>query len=134
MCDNVIFTVPSASSPGAIMCRSSTGRMCIQRCDECDRWHDGLLSGCQHCGSADFNWIELSGRATLSSWMAKQDFACPSDPSSQFFDVVVELEEGPRLSGKLHQAAIDELHVGLQLCALIDAVRGNVDLAVFRPR
>ncbi|MEU7748399.1 zinc ribbon domain-containing protein [Nonomuraea sp. NPDC049158] len=44
---------------------TAAGELRIQRCMACARHYFYPRPGCPHCGSADVEWVRVSGRATF---------------------------------------------------------------------
>jgi uncharacterized OB-fold protein len=75
---------------------AAEGRLEIQRCNACGRHYFYPRPFCRHCSSDDVEWVEVSGRASLSSYVITQNPLRRFEPVSPVI-AVVELDEGPRM-------------------------------------
>jgi uncharacterized OB-fold protein len=107
-------------------------RLLAPRCGPCgEAW---LPPGpwCPRCWSRRFEWAELSGRGTVTSFVRFHQQYFRGGPFQAPYAVAeVTLEEGPRLYAQLLGA---EPEVGLAVEACYDDVSEDLTLARFRPR
>lgn len=108
-------------------------RLMMQRCKDCDRWIWYPRPHCHHCGSRDWQWLPLSGEATLYSVCVSPRPTAPmfADETPQAL-ALVELAEGPRLTTTLVGAADAAWRVGMPLAPVFDD-SGPVTLLRFGP-
>lgn len=108
------------------------GKLCIQKCSDCDAWHHIPRERCSQCGSFSLDWAECSGQGTLFSWT---ETSTPPLPSLQddvpFIVALIELQEGPRIICRLVDVANDELHVGQSFKAKMVDLTPEFSLTVF---
>jgi uncharacterized OB-fold protein len=91
---------------------ATTGKLHLQRCDECARTLHPPRYLCAGCGSDALTFVPASGRGRLFSWTVTHR---PVDPgwahALPYATVVVEMEEGVRLvgawRGELDQLVLD---------------------------
>ncbi len=107
----------------------------LQRCGECGRfrWPPGPV--CDQCLSEDYAWEEVSGRATLLSWVIYRRQYFPEYPDPHTV-LMVELDEGPLLVTQPLEIQTHELRDGLALeLSWLDGEdrHGAYQLPVFRP-
>ena len=109
------------------------GRLRLQRCPR-----DGFFfyprSRCPRCLGDDWCWEDVSGRGFLHAFTVDRlghDPALARDVP--FAIAVVELEEGPRMTARVVDCALEDLHVGMPLAAVFETIEG-VALVRFRPR
>jgi uncharacterized OB-fold protein len=77
-------------------------RLLLPRCNVCGRHWFPPTPGCPNCGANDFAFVEASGRGTLYSWVVIQRALHPEFARDVPYTIaLVELEEGPRLFGRL---------------------------------
>lgn len=78
-----------------------------QRCTGCGRIHFPPVGRCADCGGEAFADLRLSGRGTLRTWTrlgavgAPPEFAAQAEREGGFLVGLVDLEEGPRITGQL---------------------------------
>ncbi len=111
------------------------GELRLQRCTAC-----GLLAHlpramCHECGSFEFDWQPVSGRGTVYTFAITQQ---PIHPAlvdhTPFATVVIELEEGPRMTSNLVDVPPDEITIGLAVEVVFERVTDEVTLPLFRRR
>lgn len=77
-------------------------RLLLPRCNACGCHWFPPTPGCPTCGANDFGFVEVSGRGTLYSWVVVQRALHPAFAEDVPYTIaLVELEEGPRLFGRL---------------------------------
>jgi uncharacterized OB-fold protein len=111
------------------------GELRLQRCNACghSRFPPALL--CARCLGEDHQWVKLSGRGTVFSWIVVHQSQHPAFNSDTPYNVtIVELEEGPRLHTNLVECPNDEIHIGMAVEVVFDRVNDDVTLIRFRPR
>lgn len=109
------------------------GRLRLQRCPR-----DGFFfyprSRCPRCLRDDWSWGDVSGRALLHAFTVDRTGHDPALARDVPFAIaVVELEEGPRMTARIVDCALDDLRVGMPLEAAFEAIE-DVPLVRFRPR
>lgn len=82
------------------------GRLLLKHCDRCERSHFYPRVHCPLCGHDETRWREASGRGTVYSYSIVPRAPRPTAP------VIVELEEGPRLSSVVVDADVHALRIG----------------------
>jgi uncharacterized OB-fold protein len=105
----------------------------LQRCGACGRvwWPPGPL--CPHCLCEHFEWAQLSGRGTVSSFVVFHKAYFPSFADAIPYAVVqVELEEGPRLIADLVDVSPSEVRIGLPVTVVFDDVTPEISIPRFR--
>ena len=108
-------------------------RLVIQCCLECRAFRFPPEIACFHCGSMEYEWAPMSGRATLYTWTVAHPPLLPFFRERSPWPVaVVQLEEGPRLVTNIAGLSVDEYAIGMPLQADFEDVEGGVTLVVFR--
>jgi uncharacterized OB-fold protein len=80
----------------------ATGKLVVQRCDDCATLRHPPAPMCGHCGSLRWAVAETGGRGHIVSWISS---AHPNRPADEpRIVILVELEEGPRLVSNLVDA------------------------------
>lgn len=108
-------------------------RLVIQRCLSCRAYRFPPEIACFHCGSTEYEWAPVSGRATLYTWTVAHPPLLPFFRERAPWPVaVVQLEEGPRLVTNIAGLPVDQYEIGMPLQADFEDVEGDVTLVVFR--
>jgi len=108
-------------------------RLLIQRCRSCARHYFYPRPFCPHCGSADVEWDEVSGRGRLVSYVIDYRPVPPTEAGTPLIIALVELDEGVRLLTNIVDAAPDP--DVLRLDSIVSVAfqrRGDIKLPVFR--
>lgn len=111
------------------------GELRMQKCLDCGhvRFPPAIL--CARCLSEKAEWVRLSGRGTVYSWIVVHQSQHPAFNSDTPYNVaIVELEEGPRLHTNIVGCANDEITIGMPVEAVFDKVSDDTSLVRFRPR
>lgn len=94
----------------------NAGKLCIQRCTACGLLQHYPRPFCVTCLSSDLEWKEVSGRATLFSFTIVRRAASPAfAPDLPYVLAIVELEEGPHMTGNVIGTPVEEMVVGMPL-------------------
>ncbi|KAA0232257.1 MAG: hypothetical protein JJLCMIEE_03299 [Acidimicrobiales bacterium] len=84
----------------------------LQRCAECGRWLFPPRPMCPDCRCAESEWVPVSGRGTVHSWVTYDESPHPAF-AAPYSVLLVELEEGARLVSNPVDIAPDELEIGM---------------------
>jgi hypothetical protein len=82
----------------------AAGELRMQRCASCRRWRFPPRPVCPNCRSMDSEWVAVSGRGTVWSFVVPHPPLLPAyEPLAPYNVIVVTLEEDPalRLVGNL---------------------------------
>jgi hypothetical protein len=78
------------------------GRLVLQRCNSCGALRWPPLTGCPECRSRDADWIEAAPTGTIWSFVVyHRAFAAELKPDIPYTVVMVELDDGPYMVGRL---------------------------------
>lgn len=111
------------------------GMLGFQRCLECGTWRHIPRFMCANCGSDAWDWRESSGRGEVYTWTV-----CYMPMSSEFETtfpyavLVVEMEEGVRITAGLRELDYEELSIGLPVEVVFEPLANGDQLPFFRPR
>jgi uncharacterized OB-fold protein len=111
------------------------GELRMQRCGDCGhiRFPPALL--CARCLSERAEWVALSGRGTVFSWIVVHQSQHPAFNSDVPYNVaIIELEEGPRLHTNIVDCANDRIYIGMPVEVTFERVSDDTALVKFRPR
>jgi hypothetical protein len=109
------------------------GELRLQRCGGCGlvRFPPSLL--CARCLSEEAEWVRLSGRGTVYSWIVVHQSQHPAfNPDAPYNVVIVQLDEGPRLHGNLVGTPNEEIHIGMPVEVVFDTVSDDTALVRWR--
>jgi uncharacterized OB-fold protein len=106
----------------------------IQRCRACDRFYFYPRPFCPVCFSGDVEWVRVSGRATLVSYVINHRPVPGWEDDAPYAIALVELEEGPRMATNIVGVpnTIDDLvlDMPLEVCFV---EQSGVKVPKFRP-
>lgn len=109
-------------------------RLLIQRCRACNARQFYPRPYCLSCLSDALEWIEASGHGTLYSFTVVRRAASPAfEPDVPYVLAVIELAEGPHMTGNVVGCRLDEVRVGMALEAVYDDVTPEATLVKWRP-
>ncbi|MBW2078743.1 MAG: OB-fold domain-containing protein, partial [Deltaproteobacteria bacterium] len=106
----------------------------LQKCKWCGRFRFPPSPGCYYCGKRGESWQSVSGKGVLYSWIVIHH---PLDKrlanEVPFVVVLVELEEGPRMAGRLTGCDRNEINTGMPVKVMYDDVDDELTLVNFKP-
>ena len=109
-------------------------RLSIQRCLSCREYVFYPRTLCPHCGAAELEWVDVSGKATLYSYtIARRATARPWDADVPYVIAIVELEEGVRMTTNIVGCAPEDVRIGMALVPEFQDVNEKITLVMFRP-
>jgi uncharacterized OB-fold protein len=108
-------------------------RLRLQLCAQCDKFRFPPLPSCPYCGMIGGEWRDASGRGTLYTWT---EIVHPLDPRLKdevpFTMALVDLEEGPRIGGRLIGATAARLRIGMPVVVRFDDLDDELTLVNFQ--
>jgi uncharacterized OB-fold protein len=111
------------------------GELRMQRCGDCGhvRFPPSLL--CARCLSERAEWVKLSGRGTVFSWIIVHQSQHPAfNPDVPYNVSIIELEEGPRLHTNIVGCPNDRIYIGMPVEVAFEKINDDTALVKFRPR
>jgi uncharacterized OB-fold protein len=109
-------------------------RLSLQQCAACSQYIYYPRAVCPHCGGADLEWKDVSGRGTVySHTVARRPTARAFEPDVPYVIAIVELAEGPHLTTNIIACSPDDVRVGMAVEVAFDDVTGDVTLVKFKP-
>ena len=89
-------------------------RFLLQRCQACGSAQFYPKATCTTCGSAALDWEAASGQGTLHTFTVARRPTHPAFEGAEPYVVaIVELAEGPRVTGDLVDCPIDDVRIGM---------------------
>lgn len=109
--------------------------LCFQCCARCETWRHIPRFMCANCGSAEWGWRESNGRGVVYTWTTVH---MPMSPEFEtlfpYTVLVVEMEEGVRMTAGLQGMDYKNLKIGLPVEVVFEPLAGDGALPFFRPR
>ncbi len=110
-------------------------QLVVQRCGACGLLRFPAREVCSACWSRDAEWTPVSGRGEVFSFYLMHQVYHPAFASEVPYPVVVvQLDEGPRLTSNLVECARDQIRIGMPVEAVFEDVSEDAALPKFRPR
>lgn len=107
----------------------------FQRCRQCGTWRHPPRPMCNSCHSLQWEWAATQGKGKVYCWTTVYQALDPAFAQAvPYAAVVVELDEGPRLTTWVTGISPDDLHIGMPVELWFDSVSSEVTLPKFRPR
>jgi uncharacterized protein len=113
---------------------AAAGELRVQRCLACRRHYFYPRPVCPHCGTSEVEWVTVSGRATLYSYVISHRPAPGFAGDGPYAIAVVELEEGVRMMTNVVDCPNEQLVIGMPLEVTFEQISDEVALPKFRPR
>lgn len=105
----------------------------LQQCVDCRHIRYPLNPVCPICLSAATDWVKMSGRGTVFSYIVFHQVYHPAYKDDVPYNVaLVQLDEGPRMFSNVVGASNDAVKVGAALQVVFDPVTPEVTLPRFR--
>lgn len=84
----------------------------LQRCCSCRAWRYPPRKYCPECGSGEAEWKPVSGKGSILSFaIFHHDFG--AGLPLPYAIILVRLEEGPVMVGRLVESSLERLRIGL---------------------
>ena len=112
--------------------QADRGKLVIQRCSGCQTLRHPPRPMCGDCRSMEWDFIESVGRGTLVSYTVVHH---PQFPGYDYplIIVLVDLEEGTRLTAQLQYCERGDVEFGMQVEAYIHEDTDGFKIPMFRP-
>ena len=118
------------------------GRLMLLRCRACATFCSPiayigvpLRARCVNCFSGELEWSASSGRATLYSYVIMHQVYDEAFAAEIPYNIVlVETEEGVRLTSQVVDCPNDQLEIGMPLEVTFERMSDAVAVPKFRPR
>jgi uncharacterized OB-fold protein len=109
-------------------------RLALPRCGHCGLLQLPVGPVCTHCLEPLSNWVSLSGRGTVASFVIYHHAYHPAFADKLPYNVaLVKLDEGPQVISNIVDTANDNIRIGMPVEAVIEAVDDDLSLLRFRP-
>jgi uncharacterized protein len=108
--------------------------LALPRCRPCGHIHFPPGPVCPACRSTELEWPELSGKATVESWVVfHQNYFKGFAGETPYNVALVRLDEGPQLVTNLVGIANDDIRVGLPVEVMFEDATEEIAIPKFRP-
>lgn len=112
---------------------AAEGRLLIQRCAACGHRQHYPRAVCTACGATP-EWEEASGRGTVYTYTIVRQYGMPPfDALVPYVVAMIDLVEGPRLMSNVVDCAPEEVHIGMEVEAVMRIAEPGVGVPFFRP-
>jgi uncharacterized OB-fold protein len=109
--------------------------MKLQRCNRCESFWFYPGPVCHHCGSTDFQWVQVAGTGTIYSYtLLQRAKGNPFENDVPIAIALIRLTEGPVLMSNLSDYDADDVRIGLPVEVVYEDVNDEVTLPIFRPQ
>lgn len=97
----------------------ANGDFRIQQCKDCGVHVFYPRYLCNHCGSSDMKWVEVSGRGVVYSTSVVRR---KPDRGGDYNISLIDLEEGPRIMSRVMDVEPDEVTIGMAVSAHVGLI------------
>jgi hypothetical protein len=88
---------------------------------------------CPNCGSWDTEWVKVSGKGKVYSWGVTYRAFHPGFAGDiPYASVIVELDEGVRLTTNIVDVTPEGLYIGMPVEVIFEDVTNEITLPMFR--
>lgn len=111
------------------------GALAIQRCRACGDHYFYPRPLCPQCLSRDVEWVEVSGRGVLHTFVINQRPARGFPAKGPYVIGIVQLEEGPKMMTNIVGVEPDpkNLRCDMPVEVVFEAITDAITLPKFRP-
>ena len=109
--------------------------LCLQKCQDCGKFHFYPRSICPHCFSYNTEWTRVSGRGKVYSFTVAHKTGLPAFQQDVPYNIaIIELEEGVRMMSNIVECRNEDLSIDMPVEVVFDDVTPEITLPKFRPR
>ncbi len=110
------------------------GRLCLQKCSDCDHVRYPVSHVCPNCLSYDSEWTEVSGKGEVYSYIVfHQKYNAAFEGDLPYNVALIQLDEGPRMISNVTGVANDAVKVGDRVQVTFDRVTDEISIPRFTP-
>jgi uncharacterized OB-fold protein len=108
-------------------------RLMVQRCSACGTMMWPAKPACINCLSPDVEWVQVSGKATLYSFVLMHQVYHPAFATEIPYNIAeVDLAEGLRIISNIVGCSNADLVIGMELEVTFEDVSDEVTVPKFR--
>jgi len=109
------------------------GKLQLQKCPACGKFRFPVYPSCPYCGQEGGDWHEVSGKGKVYSWITVHHPVIQELADEVPFTVImVELQEGPRIAGRLVGENQDSLRGNMPVEAVVEKIDEELTLVNFK--
>jgi uncharacterized OB-fold protein len=110
-------------------------QLLVQRCPACGNVQLYPRATCTSCGATELDWAPAGGTATLHTFTIARRPTHPAfDGAEPYVIAIVELAEGPRITGNVVGCPPEEVRIGMPLALTWDEPgEDGIRLPLWRP-
>jgi uncharacterized protein len=110
-------------------------QLVLQKCRDCGSFQWYPKAWCVECGSTRLKWEKAKGLGTIYSFTIIQHAKANPTFSNYvpFAIVAVELDEGPRMYGRLLDYPIEKIRTGTRVKVVFEDLSESISLPQFAP-
>ena len=109
-------------------------QLLLQRCSTCQTYRHPPNPICPECLSSEHEWVPASGRGTVYTFsVVHHGFRRAWQPLVPYVVAVITLAEGPRLLSNVVDVPPEQVHIGMNVELLFQAVSEDAKIPLFRP-
>jgi len=109
-------------------------RLSVQRCASCPSLRYPAGPNCPRCLSSDTEWVDLSGRGEVQSWVIfHQVYYSGAAEAVPYNVVLVHLDEGLRFISNMVGVPDEEIRIGMPVSVVFDDAEDGYAIPRFTP-
>ena len=106
----------------------------MQKCTGCGHIRFPVSLVCPKCHSMEADWVELSGRGKVYSYVIYHLAYHPSYKDDIPYAVaIIQLDEGPRMESNITDCKLEDIKIDMPVEVYFDDVTENISLPKFKP-
>ncbi len=106
----------------------------MQKCLRCKKLFYPPSSMCPHCQHLESEWVKLSGKGKVYSFVIVRRAANPGFAAEVPYTVaIIETEEGPRIISSVIDCKPEEVRIDMPVEVVFDDVTAEFSLPKFKP-
>jgi uncharacterized OB-fold protein len=133
--DRIADLLPDATADTAPFYEAlDDGRFDLQECSSCGRLRYPIAPLCPYCFDEGLRWRSCDGGGVIHSWVRyHRAFVAAFEPLVPYVVVTVQLDEGPRVYGRLLGITIEAVAIGDRVEAIVERSHDGRGVLAFAP-
>jgi uncharacterized OB-fold protein len=109
-------------------------KLAMPRCTSCGTFRFPVSRHCRACGKEGHEWVEVSGRGTVFSFVTYHRHYHPGFAGELPYVVgLIELEEGPRIISNIVGIAPEDIRCDMKVAVRFEQITPDMALPKFAP-